>query len=118
MLAAMKIAPLAVALLAAAAIATAWSAPAAHRAAPAAVPVAAPRPALGLSTPHLGPTLPPGARHGLAQRLRQYPEVALATPRQRAAAEGVLAQLRASAARWRNPRAAAAAGFDIHRPRS
>ena|SRR5438034_4190278 len=112
--AAVKLVPLAAALVAAAAIASAWSSspPTRHVSA-----VAAPRPALGLSTPDFGPALPPGATRGLVERLRQYPAVALATPRQRAAAVRLLAQLRASAARWRDPRAAEAAGFDVNRPR-
>jgi hypothetical protein len=101
-----RLAVLAVTGVAALAIASAWSAQ----------PPSRPRAALGLRAPEYGPTLPPAATHGLAQRLRQYPALALATPRQRAAAERLLAELRATAAPWRDPHAAAAVGFDVHRP--
>ena len=71
----------------------------------------------GVSSPEQGPLLPPRTEHGLAHRLRQYPAVFLATARQRAAAERLRRQLYAAARRWANPRAAAAAGFDLRRPR-
>jgi hypothetical protein len=61
--------------------------------------------------------LPAGALRGLAHSLPQYPAVALATQRERAAAERLLAELQATARRWRDPAAAAAAGFDTRRPR-
>jgi hypothetical protein len=62
-------------------------------------------------------SLPPGRRHGLAHHLRQYPEVSLATTAQRAEAQRLLATLGSAAARWRDPRAASAAGFDMHTAR-
>lgn len=57
--------------------------------------------------------LPPTARHGLIGHLRQYPVVRLATPRERARAQRVLAQLVAAAdeGNWRDVRAAARAGY-------
>jgi len=71
----------------------------------------------GLSMPDDGPALPPGAEHGLAHRLPQYPTLSLATPRQRAAAARLRAALFISASRLAAPAAAAAAGFDVQRPR-
>jgi hypothetical protein len=62
-------------------------------------------------------SLPPGRLRGLAHHLRQYPDVTLARPTQKATAERLLATLRASALRWRIPREAAAAGFDLHTAR-
>jgi hypothetical protein len=62
-------------------------------------------------------SLPPSRLRGLAHHLRQYPDIALATPAQGAAAERLLAKLRTAALRWRNPREAAAAGFDMHTAR-
>jgi hypothetical protein len=70
----------------------------------------------GLSAPQLGGTLPPCARHGLAVRLRQYPDLSLASPAQLRAAERLLGRLRLGARVWSDPRAAAAAGFDVRRP--
>jgi hypothetical protein len=57
--------------------------------------------------------LPATARHGLIGHLRQYPVVSLATPRERARARRVLAQLVSAAERgnWRDLRAAARAGY-------
>src|SRR5919204_532499 len=101
---------LAAAAIAVAAIANAWSSPGAPRVARSSRP-SRPRPAAVLPPPQYGPTLPPGATHGLAQRLRQYPAIALATAVQRAAAARLLTQLRATAAKWADPRAARAAGF-------
>ena len=75
---------------------------------------AKPRPVL--HAPVLGSQLPAAAEHGLLMRLRQYPDVHLATSGQRAAARRLLAQLRATAAPWREARAARAAGFDVRRP--
>jgi len=57
-------------------------------------------------------TLPPETRHGLAHHLQQYPDVPLATERQRLAAERLLARAEAATLRWRDVKAAAAAGFD------
>src|SRR5262249_38305269 len=42
---------------------------------------------------HSTQTLPPTARHGLIHHLLQYPSVSLATPRQKARAETILARL-------------------------
>ena len=71
----------------------------------------------GVSLPKNGPLLPARAEHGLAHRLRQYPAVFLATARQRAQAERLRRRLYAETRRWANPRSAAAAGFDLRRPR-
>jgi hypothetical protein len=62
--------------------------------------------------------LPPGARHGLIQHMRQYPAVYLATPKQRALATRILAQLRATAKKedWRDTDAVGRAGYKV-RPR-
>ena len=72
---------------------------------------------MGLTAPRLGGLLPPETTHGLAMRLRQYPVVSLATPGQRAAAESLLRQLRKTTRPWSDVRLAAAAGFNVHRPR-
>jgi len=58
--------------------------------------------------------LPVTARRGLIQHLLQYPEVRLATQRQRARAARVLGQLVSAAdeGNWRHLRAAAHAGYD------
>jgi hypothetical protein len=61
--------------------------------------------------------LPPGTLRGPEDRLQQYPTVSLASPAQRARAERLLAQIRASARHWRTLRAARAAGFDLHTAR-
>jgi hypothetical protein len=58
--------------------------------------------------------LPAGRLRGLAHHLRQYPVLALATRRQTAAARRMLTTLETAAARWRSPKSAAAAGFDMH----
>ena len=55
--------------------------------------------------------LPPAARRGLVFHLRQYPAVELASPRQRHEAARLLATVRAEAEAWRDPAAAARAGF-------
>ena len=55
--------------------------------------------------------LPPGARRGLVAHLRQYPTVELASAPERAAAARLLATLRLRAEPWRDPEAAARAGF-------
>jgi N,N-dimethylformamidase beta subunit-like, C-terminal len=75
--------------------------------------------------PPTGPALlcklPPGAkklpatrRHGLVQHLRQYPDVSLATPSERARARGVLAQLVSASeeGNWRDLKAVERAGYD------
>jgi hypothetical protein len=58
--------------------------------------------------------LPPGTLRGPENRLREYPTLSLASPAERAAATRLLAQIRASARRWRRLPAARAAGFDTH----
>jgi hypothetical protein len=63
-----------------------------------------------------GRALPPWALRGLAGELQQYPDVTLATPGQRSAAERLLADARRAARAWRDPRAAIAAGFAAERP--
>ena len=70
----------------------------------------------GGSTAGPGSKLPPGTTHGLAHRLDQYPTVSLATPRERAAARKLLADLRARTRAWRDPKAAARQGFATRRP--
>jgi hypothetical protein len=72
---------------------------------------------MGLGVPELGGPLPAATTHGLAMRLRQYPDIALATAAQRVAARTLLQRLSATALPWRDVRAAAAAGFDVRRPR-
>ena len=65
--------------------------------------------------------LRPEARHGIVGHLRQYPVLALATPRQRARAKSVLAGLVAAAKRenWRDVASARRAGYDTRsRPRA
>jgi hypothetical protein len=74
-----------------------------------------PRPVLGLSRPEYGPPLTAGSEHGLAHRLQQYPAIFLATPRQRAAAERLRAELLRAAMRYADPRRAEAAGFGMRR---
>jgi hypothetical protein len=61
--------------------------------------------------------LPPAARRGLVLHLRQYPAVELASARQREAAADLLATLRAEAEAWRDPAAAARAGFSTRTAR-
>lgn len=51
---------------------------------------------------------------GLANHLRQYPDLTLATPGQRRAAARLLRRVRGATARWRDVKAAAAGGFDTH----
>ena len=74
------------------------------------------RPVSVLTVPKRGPLLSEGTEHGLAMRLPQYPDLALATPAQRSAARTLLTQLRATALRLQDPRGARAAGFDVRRP--
>jgi len=59
--------------------------------------------------------LPATSRRGLIQHLLQYPVLALATPSERARARRLLERLvaAANAGSWRDPRAAARAGFDM-----
>jgi hypothetical protein len=71
----------------------------------------------GLIAPHVGGMLPAATTHGLAMRLQEYPDLALATPAQRMAAESLLRRLRATALAWRDTHLAAAAGFNLRRPR-
>jgi hypothetical protein len=63
--------------------------------------------------------LPASARRGLVQHLLQYPVLQLATPRQRARAERVLAQLVSAsvAGNWTNLRSAGRAGYDTRTAR-
>jgi hypothetical protein len=63
------------------------------------------------------PKLPPETLRGPARLLDQYPSVGLATPKQRAAADQMLTELRANAREWRDPGSAARAGFQTRRPR-
>jgi hypothetical protein len=71
----------------------------------------------GVSAPDHGAQLLVAATHGLAYRLRHYPVVALATPSQRAAAERLRSRLDVATRAWRVPGVAAAAGFELRRPR-
>jgi len=59
-------------------------------------------------------TLPPGTKHGLAHHLRQYPDISLATPKQRRAATDLLGRVEEAATRWRSIERAAKRGFDTH----
>jgi hypothetical protein len=79
---------------------------------PVAMPASAPRVLCTLQPGQA--TLAPDALRGLAHHLRQYPDVALATPGQRRAASRLLARIRDATARWRDVRQAAASGFDVH----
>ena len=60
-------------------------------------------------------SLPAGARRGLIQHMQQYPAVGLATPRQRARATRILAELRATAEKesWRDMAAVGRAGYKV-----
>lgn len=55
--------------------------------------------------------LPAGTLRGPIDRLQQYPTLSLATAEQRAAAVRLLEATRRATREWRNPKAAAAAGF-------
>lgn len=59
-------------------------------------------------------TLPPATKHGLIHHLHQYPEVSLATAKERRAAVDLLRRARQVSARWRNIDVAATRGFDTH----
>ena len=56
--------------------------------------------------------LPPGARHGLAHHLRQYPDLGLATPAQVHAARQLLVRIRRATRAYASAEVAAAHGFD------
>jgi hypothetical protein len=71
----------------------------------------------GVSAPEHGPMLPERIEHGLAHRLRQYPAIFLATPKERAAADRLRGQLFHAARRFASPKAAERAGFDLRRAR-
>ena len=55
--------------------------------------------------------LPAGTLRGPIDRLQQYPTLSLATAEQRAAAVRLLEATRSATRKWRDSRAAAAAGF-------
>jgi hypothetical protein len=74
-------------------------------------------PALGTPASRRSAKLPPGTLRGNEHRLQEYPSVALASAKQRAAAERLLAEIRTAARGWRNLHAAAAAGFDTRTAR-
>ncbi|MCY7301914.1 MAG: hypothetical protein LH654_02550, partial [Thermoleophilia bacterium] len=58
--------------------------------------------------------LPPETMHGLAHHLRQYPDLTIATPKQRRAAADLLGRARKASVRWRDIDVAATRGFDTH----
>lgn len=64
-----------------------------------------------------GGKLPPETLRGPARLLEQYPTPSLATPAERDAAARLLSRIRDAAARWRDPRRAVAAGFDVRASR-
>jgi hypothetical protein len=70
-----------------------------------------------LATPAAAANLPPETLRGPAARLDQYPTLRVATPAQRAAARRLLGEMRAAAGSWRDPRTAAAAGFEVRTAR-
>jgi hypothetical protein len=72
---------------------------------------AAASPALGALALRQAPKLPPETLRGPLERLRQYPTLSLATPEQLAAAKRLRMEIRAASREWRDPRAAAAAGY-------
>jgi N,N-dimethylformamidase beta subunit-like, C-terminal len=61
-------------------------------------------------------SLPPGARRGLIKHLQQYPDISLASPRQRARAAHILEQLVATARdeNWPSVDGVARAGYKTH----
>lgn len=75
---------------------------------------ASPRPPLVCRLRSGAKKLPASSRRGLIDHLLQYPDVTLATPRERARARRVLAELESAAANgdWRNVGAAQRAGYD------
>jgi hypothetical protein len=86
-------------------------------------PAAAPRPETILVRkticvlPRGAAKLPVQAIRGLHNHLHDYPSPAAATPAQRAAAERLLARIRRESRRWRDPRRAAADGFELRHER-
>jgi hypothetical protein len=76
---------------------------------------AAPPPSILCKLPTGTKTLPANARHGLIQHMQQYPDLSLATPKQRSRAAQILAQLRATAdaENWRNLDAVGRAGYKV-----
>ncbi|MDX6474583.1 MAG: hypothetical protein QOH95_94, partial [Gaiellaceae bacterium] len=82
----------------------------------AAQPVSDTRPVSVLTVPRSGDLLPLRTEHGLLMRLRQYPDLSLATSTQRSAARSLLTRLRSTALELQDPRSARAAGFDVRRP--
>jgi hypothetical protein len=62
-------------------------------------------------------SLLPGARHGLAAHLRQYPDLSLATSAQKARAKRLLERARTATARWQSLTAAKRSGFNTKRAR-
>jgi hypothetical protein len=79
---------------------------------PVAIPATAPRVLCTLAPGQ--ETLAPDALRGLAHHLRQYPDLALATPGQQRAATRLLARIRRATRRWSDPHGAAASGFNTH----
>jgi hypothetical protein len=79
---------------------------------PVAIPATAPRVRCTLKPGQAA--LAPEALRGLAQHLRQYPDLALATTGQRRAATRLLARVRDATAGWHDVSHAAASGFDTH----
>ena len=76
---------------------------------PAAIPAdPAARPAIVCTLAPGQTSLLPGARHGLAAHLRQYPDLSLATGAQKARAQTLLERARAATKRWQNVKAAQA----------
>jgi hypothetical protein len=71
----------------------------------------------GISAPERGGLLPAGTRHGLAHRLRDYPDLELASAAQRRTAADLWRRFAAAAQRWSDPRVAARDGFDLRRAR-
>jgi hypothetical protein len=63
------------------------------------------------------PKLPPGTQHGPANRLQQYPDVSLATEGQRKEAVRILVETSNAVRAFRDPKAAAAAGYDVREAR-
>src|SRR5262245_18460412 len=62
--------------------------------------------------------LPAGAEYGLAGHLRQYPDLSLATPSERAAAESLFEQANAAALPYARLAAARRAGYELHLART
>jgi hypothetical protein len=74
--------------------------------------VAAPAPRTLCTLPAGAARLPAGTLRGLIGHLEQYPDLSLATPTERRAAQTVLDTIRAQVGRWANLRAARRAGFE------